>query len=73
MFIKKKNYFKGRSSHWRCSVKKVFFEEALAQVLSCEFCKISKNKHFWLSTSVKGKQNGKYKKRKFKNMVRRSD
>ena len=37
-----------RSSHWRCSVKKVacnfIKKETLAQVLSCEFCEISKNK-----------------------------
>ena len=48
-----------RSSHQRCSVRKVFLlktpvlikKETLAQVLSCEFCKISTNtfftKHLW--------------------------
>ena len=61
-----------RSSHWRCSIKKMFLEisqnsqktpvpespffsrkacnfikkETLAQVFSCEFCEISKNKFF---------------------------
>ena len=47
---------KPRSSHRRCSVKKVFLEISqnsqentcaqVAQVFSCEFCEISKNKFF---------------------------
>ena len=47
---------KPRSSHRRCSVKKLFLEISqnsqentcaqVAQVFSCEFCEISKNKFF---------------------------
>ena len=54
-----------RSSHRRCSVKKVFLEfsqacnfikiETLTQVFSCEFCEISKNtfftEHIWVTAS----------------------
>ena len=58
-----------RSSHQRCSMKKGFLrnftmskacnfikKEALAQVISYEFCEISKNniftQHFWATASV---------------------
>ena len=38
---------KVRSSHRRCSVKKgVLEKETLAQLFSCEICKISKNRFF---------------------------
>ena len=49
-----------RSSHHRCSMKKVpkdcnFIKETLAQVFSCEFCEISKNpfftEHLWTTVS----------------------
>ena len=53
---------KDRSSHRRCSVRKVFAcnfikKESLAQVFSCEFCEISKNtfltEHLRATTSAK--------------------
>ena len=45
-----------RSSHQRCTMKKRCSSESLAQVLSCEFCEISKNnfftEHLWTTASV---------------------
>ena len=44
--------------------KHLFQSENLAQVFSCECCKISKNvfftEHLWWTASVKGRQNGEY-------------
>ena len=44
-------------SHQSCSIKNNFIKkETLAQVFSCEFCKISKNtfftEHLWTTVSV---------------------
>ena len=54
VLILKKAFLK--SSHQRCPIKRRCFSESLAQVLSCEFCEISKNnfftKHLWTAASV---------------------